>query len=440
MASPAQWVASLSSLSGPALMDVLTETDLEGLDVEQLLAVLQQWERVLGVAATAHARALRALSRRVAHERDPHRGTLLVDQETTEELALALHVSSAAAGAKLDFADGLALLHHTSTALADGRLGLPHARVLVDVLTSNDPDLDAATRNVLDLRLVQHAAAHPVTPAQLRRQAQQLVMAHDPEGARRRRERAQRRRSVSVRPDDHGMAWLSAYLPAESAHACYATLDGHARGHLGDDPDDDRGLGARRADALVDRLLTGQLDGNAADDASAVSRQVQVNVTVPYTVLLGGDDTPAVLDGHGPIDAYIARSLAYSPEATWRRLVTDPLSDTVLDVGTTRYRPPARLARHVRLRDLTCRWPGCNVHAENCDLDHTTPYPQGPSADHNLVLLCRRHHRLKTLAGFTTAQRFGIWQVTTPSGRTITTEPPSQTGSMVFRPPLRRRL
>ncbi|TFH50888.1 HNH endonuclease, partial [Actinomyces viscosus] len=26
---------------------------------------------------------------------------------------------------------------------------------------------------------------------------------------------------------------------------------------------------------------------------------------------------------------------------TWRRLVTDPLSGTVIDVGRSRYRPPA---------------------------------------------------------------------------------------------------
>jgi len=35
------------------------------------------------------------------------------------------------------------------------------------------------------------------------------------------------------------------------------------------------------------------------------------------------------------------------------------------------------LAAFVRCRDLTCRWPGCDTPAPNCDLDHTIPYSRG---------------------------------------------------------------
>jgi hypothetical protein len=31
----------------------------------------------------------------------------------------------------------------------------------------------------------------------------------------------------------------------------------------------------------------------------------------------------------------------------------------------------------VRCRDLTCRWPGCDVPAMRCDLDHTIPHAKG---------------------------------------------------------------
>jgi hypothetical protein len=48
------------------------------------------------------------------------------------------------------------------------------------------------------------------------------------------------------------------------------------------------------------------------------------------------------------------------------------------------------LAEFVRLRDLTCRFPGCDQPAQVCDIDHTVPYQVGglthPS---NLKLLCR---------------------------------------------------
>lgn len=417
------------SKSAPTLlaMGLLCSVDDGGFDALSpagVLDALAGWERVIGVAAVEQARAVRALASRITAERGPDRGTLLLDEEIAEELALVLHVSTATAGAMVGFAEGLGMLDAASDALANGTLGLAHVRVLVDVLTGVDPHLDEAVRGRIEHQVVGHAIANPITPAQLQRRAQQLLLALDPDGAAARRDQARRGRYVSCRPDDHGMAWLSAYLPAQDARACFDALDGQA----GADPDsdDDRGLGARRADALVDRLLTGYFDGNSPDVApDSVRRDVRIDVTVPIAVLTGDSDAPGELGSHGPIDAQLARELAFSDDATWRRLVTEELTGTVLDVGTTRYRPPAGLDRFVRLRDRTCRWPGCSVAAARCDLDHTVPYPDGPTSEDNLVALCRKHHRLKTLAGFTTEQQGDIWQVSTPTGRVISNGPPS---------------
>ena len=41
------------------------------------------------------------------------------------------------------------------------------------------------------------------------------------------------------------------------------------------------------------------------------------------------------------------------------------------------YVPSKALADFVRCRDLTCRWPGCDRPATDCDLDHTIPYADG---------------------------------------------------------------
>ncbi|MGB7981625.1 MAG: HNH endonuclease signature motif containing protein, partial [Candidatus Nanopelagicales bacterium] len=56
--------------------------------------------------------------------------------------------------------------------------------------------------------------------------------------------------------------------------------------------------------------------------------------------------------------------------------------------------------RHVRLRDGTCRFPGCEVPARECDLDHLVPFPQGHTSESNLYALCRRHHGLKHDGGW----------------------------------------
>jgi hypothetical protein len=54
------------------------------------------------------------------------------------------------------------------------------------------------------------------------------------------------------------------------------------------------------------------------------------------------------------------------------------------------------LADFVRCRDLTCRWPGCDKPAFDCDVDHTIPYAAGgPTHASNLKCYCRTHQRLR---------------------------------------------
>jgi hypothetical protein len=91
-----------------------------------------------------------------------------------------------------------------------------------------------------------------------------------------------------------------------------------------------------------------------------------------------------------------------------------------------RYVPSRQLADFVRCRDMTCRFPGCDEPAYRCDLDHTIPYPVGPTCASNLTCLCRKHHLLKTFWGWLDRQLPDgtvIW--TAPSGQTYTTRPGS---------------
>ncbi|HEX2286832.1 MAG TPA: DUF222 domain-containing protein [Mycobacterium sp.] len=95
------------------------------------------------------------------------------------------------------------------------------------------------------------------------------------------------------------------------------------------------------------------------------------------------------------------------------------------------YRPSTGLAEFVRMRDLFCRAPGCDVPADRCDIDHTRPYPFGPTHASNLKCLCRTHHLMKTFGGWDDVQLPDgtvIW--TSPSGKTYTTQP----GSKLFYP------
>ncbi|WP_156765353.1 HNH endonuclease signature motif containing protein, partial [Mycobacterium sp. 1245852.3] len=91
------------------------------------------------------------------------------------------------------------------------------------------------------------------------------------------------------------------------------------------------------------------------------------------------------------------------------------------------YVPSKALADFVRCRDLTCRWPGCDQPAVNCDLDHTIPYADGgPTHASNLKALCRTHHLVKTFWGWQEKQLpDGTLILTSPAGRTHVTTPGS---------------
>ncbi len=90
-----------------------------------------------------------------------------------------------------------------------------------------------------------------------------------------------------------------------------------------------------------------------------------------------------------------------------------------------RYRPSAGLARFVRARDLTCRFPGCDRPAISADIDHIVPWPAGPTHPSNNACKCRKHHLLKTFwPGWVERQDpDGSLTVTTPSGMSYTTKP-----------------
>lgn len=78
------------------------------------------------------------------------------------------------------------------------------------------------------------------------------------------------------------------------------------------------------------------------------------------------------------------------------------------DEKTEKYSPTERQRTYVQGRDGTCRFPGCDVDATKCDIDHIQPYnhenPEdgGQTETPNLHCLCRRHHNLKTA---------GLWNV-----------------------------
>ena len=90
---------------------------------------------------------------------------------------------------------------------------------------------------------------------------------------------------------------------------------------------------------------------------------------------------------------------ARGPAGTlFRRLLTDQAGNNLLEVTSTSYQASPALREAIAWRDGTCQFPTCSTPAARCDLDHHTPWPNGPTNAANLHYLCRRHHQLKTHA------------------------------------------
>jgi len=249
----------------------------------------------------------------------------------------------------------------------------------------------------------------------LREWLRRREVAIDPELAERRRQLALDERRVSISSADDGMSHLWALLPSLQARQIQQVLNQVAQEAGSGDV---RTMDQRRADALVE-LITGEVE----------PPDVLLHILVPHDTISGTSNRPGWAPGVGTITAEQARELLTSePPKASRRILTEPSTGVLTDLTETRYRPSRALDEAVRYRDLTCRFPGCRRSAlgAHCgtDLDHTVPWPEGPTAAPNLAVLCRRHHRLKHSPGWKVILNDDCTMTwTTPTGRSYTSDP-----------------
>jgi hypothetical protein len=224
--------------------------------------------------------------------------------------------------------------------------------------------------------------------AALNRRLRYAVTRVDPAAATARA--AARRAGRQVRHDtlDDGAGMLTIQGDVERTQIAHDRLTTHAR-HL-KTTGDDRTMDQLRTDIALDYLA-----GKTFEQA-----KVHVYLTIPATTALGVDEKPGHLAGYGWLPAQRALELAAHHDATWQRILTDPTTGHVLDVGRNKYRPPAALRDHLRIAYPTCTGPGCQKPSHRCDLDHLVPFPAGPTTRANVRPLCRPHHNQKTHGGW----------------------------------------
>jgi hypothetical protein len=388
------------------MMATLTTFDPTELDETGQLLLLQAWERQARWVAAQQSAAMAAVAG------PPSRGSAEEDW-AREGIGAALGLAPGTALGQLEVARALAgRLAATGAALGQGEISALQARAMAEETRRL---ADAVVREVEETVL---PLAGELTVGRFRRAVARAAAVADPVAIEIAHAYAVADRGVEQYREPDGMATVVARLPAAGAELVMTALtaEAHRSG-----PEDDRGIDARRADVLVGWAQAALAN---PDLPRRQGHRPTIFVTVDLATLLGLADNPAELAGYGPIPASMARSLAAGGEL--RRLVTDPVGGTLLDYGRTTYSPPAALVDFVVARDGTCRFPGCGVPANRCDLDHEVPYEQGgsTSAD-NIGALCRRHHRLKTHGGWKLARGpDGSVRWKSPSGAIYTVPPP----------------
>ena len=142
---------------------------------------------------------------------------------------------------------------------------------------------------------------------------------------------------------------------------------------------DDRSLEQRFADALYERVTYGQ------------RVNLQVTATIETLKTMAGA-AAGEMEFTLPIAAESVRRMACDCSVT-RVLLSQ--ESVVMDVGRSKRLVNGGLRHALDVRDEHCRWPNCERSASYCDGHHLVHWSEGGATDlDNVVLLCKRHHRL----------------------------------------------
>ncbi|EMY35075.1 hypothetical protein D477_006211 [Arthrobacter crystallopoietes BAB-32] len=312
-----------------------------------------------------------------------------------------------------------------ATAIAQGAYGLPD-----DVLAAYEEKVLPGAENILRESL----------QARIRRAREKL----HPESITVRHERQMEGRGVSFFPQDDGMAELYVRTSADTALLIYNVLQAHAKNLK--TADETRTLAQLRADVLADLLLdtpehayqsgrTTLADGTGGDEVCGSCGRgpgpitvggnitASVAVTIPLATAAGISIEPGYLAGYGPIPPETARNLAALAKS-WLPVLIDERGEAVAIAKEMRH-PPEWLKRMIRLRDETCRGPGCIINSRHCEIDHTVAWADGGKTELiNLAPYCKPDHISKHEGGWhTTQEENGVLRHQGKSGHTYTSYP-----------------
>jgi hypothetical protein len=293
-----------------------------------------------------------------------------------------LNLTANAASERVAISRKLAALAKTDQALADGDISYRHVTLIVEAASQLGDKFEAHAETILV------DVSKEVCPWRLQRAIWNLKHCLDSDGVLSDANKAHDRRFLHMSQTFDGVYRIDGWLDAESGAVLNTALDSVMGPRLADD---DRSAGERRADAAVE-MARRQLDGGQLPAVAGQKPHLAVSVDMA-TLNKEPGSMAAELEWSQPIPAETARRLACDASIT-------PIIDGEAD-HTSRVVPGAT-RRALIARDKGCRFPGCDCPPAWTDAHHVKHWADGGATTlDNLILLCRRHHRLVHEEGWT---------------------------------------
>ena len=415
------------------MIECMFDSEFAAADDAEVVAAIEEGTREEAAAGARRLAAIAELARRRVDDED-ERATWAFDgwDSAAAEVAAAMTVGHRRASAQMRIA--LALRDRLPRVAALYRQGVISSRIASAITWRTQLVEDAEALALIDAALAEAATKWgPLSEHKLEQAIDAWIDRFDP-AAVRRTESSARTRDFSIGDLDDPAETTSVWgrLLATDAAVLKRRLADMVQGVCDDDP---RSVGERRSDAVGaiaagnDRLACKCGSETCPAGSTPTSSNVVIRVLADQSAIEAASQEQTSEAVKPPAALIVGEAIVPTPllkelirGGAKVRPITMPS-----DEPEPQYRPSAELTEFVRMRDLFCRAPGCDVPADRCDIDHTIPYPIGPTHPSNLKCLCRTNHLMKTFDGWHDVQLPDgtvIW--TSPSGRTYTTKPGSR--------------
>ncbi len=285
----------------------------------------------------------------------------------TDWLRFNCHLTDRVAGDRVKVGGHLAEMPMSVDYLRDGEIGYSHLTVIARTAEAVGMAFD-------ERKLLELAVEH--TPGKFYYRSLHYRHAVDPKAYAESQSDDAVNHHLSLSTGEDGHLLINGVLDPVGGAAVRSALEPLAQKS---GAHDDRLLPQRYADALVELASGG--------------KPVSLQVTATIETLKGlAGASAGEMEFSLPISSITIQRMACDCSVTRVLLSEESLT---IDVGRSKRMIEGPLRKALKTRDRHCKWPGCERPASWCDGHHLIHWMNGGGTNlDNLVLLCRRHHRM----------------------------------------------